>query len=97
VELEKMPISQEARILQEHFKLSDEEMLSMSSTGTVLAAVDAQARDRVQETLRRNGVLASFLGTFTKSKERILVRNKRTLPFLQVARDPYNRILSGKV
>ncbi len=97
VELEKMPISQEARILQEHFKLSDEEMLSMSSTGTILAAVDAQARDRVEETLRRNGVLASFLGTFTKSKERILVRDKRTLPFPQVARDPYNRILSWKV
>ena len=94
VEMEKIPISAEVRILQENFRLSDEEVLSMSSTGTILAAVDAQAKSHVEEILRRNGVSASFLGKFIKSKKRVLVKNGRNLPFPQVADDPYSKILS---
>jgi len=97
VEMEKIPISAEARILQENFRLSDEEVLAMSSSGTILAAVDAQARDKIEETLRRNGVSASFLGKFTKSRERVLVKNCRNLPFPQVADDPYSKIISLQV
>jgi len=97
VEFEKMPISSEVRTMQESFKLSDDQVLSMSSTGTILAAVDAHAKDKVEETLRKNGFSASFLGTFTKSKDRVLVKNKRALPFPQVMDDPYNRILLSKV
>lgn len=97
VEFEKMPISSEVRILQESFQLSDEQVLSMSSTGTILAAADAQAKDRVEETLRRNGFSASFLGVCTKSKDRTLVKNNREVPFPIVADDPYDRILLSKV
>ncbi len=97
VEFEEMPISTEARTLQEAFTLSDEQMLSMSSTGTILAAVDAGAKGKVEETLRRNGSSQSFLGTFTKSKERVLTKHKKSAPFPQVAHDPYNVILLSKV
>jgi len=97
VEFEKMPISAEVRILQESFQLSDEQVLSMSSTGTILAAVDTQAKDRIEEILRRNGFSASFLGVFTKSKEHTLVKNKRKVPFPTVTDDPYDRILLSKV
>jgi hydrogenase maturation factor len=97
VEFEKMPINSEVRTLQESFKLSDKQVLSMSSTGTILAAVDAQAKDRIKETLRRNGFSASFLGVFTKSKDRTLVKNKRKVPFPIVADDPYDKILLSKV
>jgi hydrogenase maturation factor len=92
--MEKMPISQEAWVLRDHFKLSLSEVLSMSSTGTILAAVDPQAKGKVEEALRRNGVSASFLGTFTKSKERVLVKGDGDVVFPQVAEDPYSRILS---
>jgi hydrogenase maturation factor len=97
VEFEKIPLSAEVRRLQESFQLSDEQVLSMSSTGTIIAAVDAQAKKRVEETLRRNGFSARFLGTFTKSKNRVLIKNNRSMPFPQVADDPYDRILLSKV
>jgi hydrogenase maturation factor len=97
VEFEKIPLSAEVRKLQESFQLSDEQVLSMSSTGTIIAAVDVQAKERVEETLRRNGFSARFLGTFTKSKNRVLIKNNRSMPFPQVADDPYDRILLSKV
>jgi hydrogenase maturation factor len=97
VEFEKIPISPEASALQKTFRLSEEQMLSMSSTGTLVAAVDANAKDKVEETLRRNGFSASFLGVFTKSQYCTLVKNKRNILFPRVADDPYNRILSSKV
>jgi len=97
VEFDKMPISAEVRKLQESFQLSDEQVLSMSSTGTIIAAVDAQARERVEEILRKSGFSASYVGTFTKSKNRVLVKGDRSVPFPQVADDPYDRILLSKV
>jgi hydrogenase expression/formation protein HypE len=97
VEFEKVPITPELRILQETFRLSDEQVLSMSSTGAILAAVNTKTKDKVEETLRSHGFSASFLGTFTKSKDRLLVKNKRAAPFPQVVEDPYNKILLSKV
>ena len=94
VEMEKVPISQEAWKLRDHFKLTLDEVLSMSSTGTILAAVDPQAKNKVEETLHRNGVPASFLGNFKKSKDRILIKDDGGMAFPQVAEDPYARILS---
>lgn len=97
VEIEVLPTSPEARILQKTFALSDEQLLSMSSTGTIIAAVDAEAKDRIEETMRRNGVSASFVGTFTKNKDRILMKSGKRKPFPQVAEDPYNAILLSKM
>jgi hydrogenase expression/formation protein HypE len=97
VEIEKMPISQEAWLLRDHFKLGLNEVLSMSSTGIILAAVDPQAKGKVEEALRRKGCSASFLGTFTKSKERVLEKGDGDVVFPQVADDPYSRILSLQV
>jgi hydrogenase expression/formation protein HypE len=97
VEIEKMPISQEAWLLRDHFKLGLNEVLSMSSTGIILAAVDPQAKGKVEEALRRKGCSASFLGTFTKSKERVLEKGDGDVVFPQVAGDPYSRILSLQV
>jgi hydrogenase expression/formation protein HypE len=97
IEFEKLPISSEMKILKESFGLSDEQVLSTSSTGTMLAAVEPAARRKVEEALRETGVPTSFLGTFTKNKNRELVRNGIRKTFPKVADDPYGRILSGKV
>jgi hydrogenase expression/formation protein HypE len=94
VEMEKIPISQEAWTLRDHFKLGLDKVLSMSSTGTILAAVDPQARGKVEEILRKNGVSASFLGNFTESKDRVLAKDDGDLTFPEVANDPYSKILS---
>ena len=68
----------------------------MSSTGTILAAVDPQAQEKVKEILSQNGLSACFLGEFTENKERILIKKGKETAFPQVANDPYAMILSGK-
>jgi hydrogenase maturation factor len=97
VEMEKIPITAEVRMVQKHFRLSDERVLAMSSTGTIVAAVDAQAKKKVQEELRKIGVSSSFVGNFTESKRRLLIKNKKATGFPRVADDPYSKILSAQV
>jgi hydrogenase maturation factor len=69
----------------------------MSSTGTILVAVSPDAKANVEEMLRQNGVEAKFLGVFTKSMRRILVKNERENRFPKEADDPYAKILSIKL
>jgi hydrogenase maturation factor len=97
IEFEELPITAEMNALQKRFGLSLEQVLSTSSTGMIVAAVEKQAQTIVEETLRRRGVPASFIGTFTKSKDRVLVWNCGSTRFPRVADDPYGRILSSKV
>lgn len=97
IALEKIPITEEVYILQERFQLSDEQVLSMSSTGTILAAVSPEAKGKVEEVLRQNEVAGRLLGFFTKNKHRILVKNGEETLFPEKADDPYERILSGKL
>ena len=96
IECEKIPVLAETHILQDCFQLSEEDLLSMSSTGTILAAVAPEAKDNVQKTLRQCGLDADFLGVFTKSGARIIVKDGKTSMFPKVADDPYERILFGK-
>ena len=92
IELEKIRIPEKVYTLRECFQLSDEQVLSMSSTGTVLAAVGPEAKDMVEEALLQNDVEASFLGFFTKKMRRILVKKGKETLFPRKADDPYERI-----
>jgi hydrogenase maturation factor len=86
----------EANALKEHFKLSADQMLAMSSTGTILAAVAPQAQEKVETALKKNELSACFIGEFTANKERFLIKKEGETPFPQVAEDPYTQILSGE-
>jgi hydrogenase maturation factor len=97
IESEKVQVPNEVYTLQKHFKFSDEQLMAMSSTGTILAAVSPEARGNVEESLRRNGVEAKFLGFFTKSNRCLLVKNGQETLFPRKANDPYERILSVKL
>jgi hydrogenase maturation factor len=97
IEFDALPITTEMNALQKKFGLSLEQVLSASSTGMIVAAVDKQAQKIVEETLRKQGVPASFIGTFTKSKDRVLMWSSGCTSFPRVADDPYGRILSSKV
>jgi hydrogenase maturation factor len=68
----------------------------MSSTGTVLAAVSPEARDKVKKVLCQNNIKAKFLGYFTKEKCRVLLKKGEETPFPSEADDPYTRILTEK-
>jgi hydrogenase expression/formation protein HypE len=96
VDWEKLPLSKELLALQSYFKLSDEQVLAVSSTGTILAAVKPDKLEKVTAALRKQGLSACFLGEFTKKQERILIRKGTETPFPQAADDPYTLLLSGK-
>lgn len=96
IEAEKLPVSTEIQKLQKHFGLPDEQVLSMSSTGTLLAAVAPHAKDEVQEVLHKLGVNYSFVGVFTKDKNRVLTENLKDKPFPRAAYDPYAKIVTNK-
>jgi hydrogenase maturation factor len=97
IEREKIPVAEEVNALQKAFRLSDLEVLSASSTGTILAAVSPQAKGKAMKALQHTGLSTSVLGTFTKTMQRILVREERETPFPTQAQDPYALILSGKL
>jgi hydrogenase expression/formation protein HypE len=96
IDWEKIPVPREVLALQNYFNLDDEQVLSLSSTGTVLGAVDARAQEKVTSVLRQIGLSACILGEFTKQTERVLIKGGKEVPFPQVPNDPYGLILSGK-
>lgn len=96
IEMEQIPIPEEVYLLQKCFQLSEEEVLSISSTGTLLAAVSPEAKQRAEEILRQNNIEARSLGVFTEDKHRILVKNGREASFPKRAHDPYEKILFRK-
>jgi len=91
---EKIPIPTEALALKKHFGLSDEQMLAMSSTGTILAAIEPKAIKEAEEKLTKLGLSISVIGEFTESKKRTLVKGKNELAFPSQADDPYTMILA---
>ncbi len=91
VDFERIPFSAEIDKLQQEFKLSDIQRLSMSSTGTIIASVDSQFKETAAEVLRKIGLSPSFIGRFTESKKRILKKEKETV-FPRISDDPYAKI-----
>jgi len=94
---EKILVPEEAHRLRLFYQLSDAQVLSMSSTGTILAAVSPEAKDKVENVLRQNNVEARFLGSFTKDLRRILVKNGEETSFPKEVDDPYTKLLSRKL
>lgn len=95
IEFEKIQVSKEVRLLQKRYSLSDRELLSLSSTGTFIAAVDPKSEDAATEILGKNGIDASVIGSFTGEKRRILNKNGKDTSFPRKSEDPYAKILSG--
>jgi hydrogenase maturation factor len=91
------PFCSQAQILQKSFGLSDVQLLAMSSTGTILAAVAPDAKEKVKQVISQNGFQYGFIGEFTEHKDKILVKGKTETVFPKSAEDPYTRILSGTV
>ena len=93
VELEKISFAKEALALQCWFGLSELQLLSKSSTGTVLAAVNPESKEKVEEVLRQNNIDARIIGVFTKDKRRLLIKNGKETTFPEKAEDLYGKIL----
>jgi hydrogenase expression/formation protein HypE len=94
---EHLPFAKEMPLLKEKFGLSDNQLISVSSAGVVLAAVDPQAKDEVRKVLDNSGAEYSFLGEFTENERRFFSKSGKEKPFPKLSDDPYGMILSGKV
>lgn len=94
VDWERIAIPPEALELQRHFGLTDPQLLALSSTGTVLAAVAIESQEKVKEALCNLGLSGYFIGEFTEIKERTLVRGTSEMAFPSAADDPYTMIIA---
>ena len=95
LDYERLHLLPELKILAEYFELSRDQILSMSSTGTLLAAVSPEHEERVQETLAQGRVNARIVGTFTKGKKRIVRCDGRDTKFPGSLDDPYAEIIGA--
>jgi hydrogenase expression/formation protein HypE len=93
VDFDKIRFAKEAYTLQKKFHLSDRQLLSLSSTGTFIAAIDLEAVSKAEKTLETLGVEASRLGTFTKDSAQTLLKKGRKLQFPTEPDDPYDIIV----
>lgn len=93
MKLDDLRIPEEVEKLSKSFQLSDLQILSMSSTGTILAAVRPKAKDKIQEALDKEDVKATILGCFTKSQNRVLIKNGKETTFPRKTDDPYEKIM----
>lgn len=97
VEFEKIPFVREYKALKDHFRLSDTQLLSMSSTGSILAAVGSKSLRSIEKTLRRNGTSSAVIGVFSKDRKRCILKHGKKRQFPEAGQDPYERILSGQL
>lgn len=83
----------ELRILSEHFDLSRDQILSISSTGTLLAAIPPNHIKGILGNLRRNKVDFRIVGVFTRDRQRSLEYYDRRIKFPTRFNDPYAEIV----
>ena len=96
VEWNRIPVTKETLLIKGHFGLDDDQMLSMSSTGTIIGAVNPDSEEEIRKVLRSKGLSASFIGSFTENKQRAIIKKEQKEPFPQISNDPYDLIISGK-
>jgi len=91
----KLYLLSELKKLVDHFRLSREQLLSMSSTGTLLAAISPRHEDRILNMLAASGVHPQVVGAFTKDRKRIVRCDGRETSFPADFDDPYAMIVGA--
>jgi hydrogenase expression/formation protein HypE len=89
-----LPITSDLITLVNHFKLSQNQVLSISSTGNILAAVSPAKKDEIVNVLSKRGLNTKIIGMFSKNKERFLECDGSKRIFPRFIDDPYARILN---
>jgi hydrogenase expression/formation protein HypE len=95
VDFTSLPILPQLRRLGEYFSLTENQILSASSTGTLLAAVSPKHVDRAIGGLSEIGLDAKSVGVFSKNKDRLIKFDGKKMRFPRRADDPYARIMFG--
>jgi len=93
VDFAELPILPELKKLAKHFKLSWQQVLAASSTGTMLAAVSPSKREKTIETLSKFQFGGKVVGVFVEGKRRRIRMDGEEVDFPEAADDPYAEIL----
>lgn len=94
VDFAKLPLATETKKLAQRFRLTWNQTLSMSSTGTLLAAVSPDRKDEIIETLSGREFV-NIVGSFSESEERLIKYRGKKLRFPRKADDPYAKIFAS--
>jgi hydrogenase expression/formation protein HypE len=97
IDFSKLPMTRELQLMRRHFHLSGTQIMSASSTGTLLAAVSPRAKDEVIKSLSQGGIVVESVGVFTEDKERVITYDGRKCKFPLQSVDPYVKIMSTKL
>jgi hydrogenase expression/formation protein HypE len=86
----------ELKKLAEHFELSWRQILSISSTGTLLAAVSPNCIKEVTANLSKLQLSSKVVGVFVDGNRRTIKIDGEKIDFPEVADDPYSEILGQR-
>jgi hydrogenase maturation factor len=92
IDFAKLPITFETRKLADYFHLTLAQTLSMSSTGTLLAAISPNKKEKIVKALSKRGFNAKIVGVFSENKERLMKLDGKHVRFPRKAYDPYAQI-----
>jgi hydrogenase maturation factor len=93
IDFSKLPITRELQLMKKHFHLSTRQVMSASSTGTLLAAVSPRAKSEVIKSLSELGIVVEPIGVFTKDKQRVITYDGKKCKFPLKPADPYVKIV----
>lgn len=92
IDFAKLPVTLETKKLADYFHLTLTQTLSMSSTGTLLAAISPNEKDKIVKALSKRGFNAKIVGLFSEGRKRLMKLNGEHVRFPRKARDPYAQI-----
>jgi len=87
-----LPVPSEVGVLVRHFRLSRDELMSMSSTGTLVAALDPRVERRVLRRLSELKISSRIVGTFSQDRKRRVKKDLRESAFPDRPQDPFGKI-----
>lgn len=93
IDYAKLPITRELRTFAGHFRLSRRQVMSISSTGTLIAAVSPEAKNKILQALAEQRATATSIGVFTKTRNRTLRYKGKIEKFPEQSDDSYGRIM----
>ena len=76
---------------------SRDQILSISSTGTLLAAIVPEHGKQILRKLDRLDIGSQIVGVFTENKKRLLRYKGREIKFPEASDDPYTKIVNADV
>ena len=94
VDFAKLPITVEANLLASRYNLTIAQLMAMSSTGMMLAAISPRNGESALNVLSKMRLRPRIIGRFTRIQRRCLTRDGKTKDFPGSAEDPYAKIIN---